>query len=368
MAITTASNQLFSRDKDEIFSGWGHILGHLREVNERSIEVSVKNLTAVADDNKVYAHTQGSDAEFVTEMNEWSFSQVCKLTGARGAKSTLNRLDAQTSSDAINQLLKQTGENLRKRVNLIHLPAGGGHPHTRAFYSDRYERVSDLEVFTHFHTNAEQFGYEPAGLFAGKRGGLPPVNPEASGLYRGQQSSFGFICNEAGKIDIGDSSLYHAVMFGNSEVGKETLWFQDVLYDFICGNHMIWSPARLRTVKHKHTGDVRDVLQKATHMFRDVDAERYERREKTAIMYNKAIRTQFADTRKHVQEKLANYLTIKDSKLAGEYLEHPAAYPSNPTSVWGVASAITLASQTKTFPDQRRAMDVVGGKLLAQLG
>ena len=369
LALTTASRQLFTRSNDEVFHNWNHILTHLRHISDRSVEVGHHNITAIADENKVYALLDGVDAEYTTGMNDWSFTQLTKQTGVRGAKGTLNSVEPQTSADAINQLLQKTKGNLNKGVALIHLPEmqDPDIPTTRAFYSNRYERVSDLEVFSHFHSLSEQFGYEPAGVFAGKRGGLPPVNPEASGLYRGDRSSFGFVCNEQGKIDIDNSSLYHAVMWGNSEVGRETLWFQDVLYDFICGNHMIWGPKRVRKVKHKHTGNVRDVLRKSTTMFQEVDLERDERREAVATIHNTAIRTQFANTRELIQSKLATHMTKKDASGVLPFLDHPSAYPKNPTSYWGVSSAITLYSQTKDFTDERLALDTVAGNMVQSL-
>lgn len=368
--LQAGSKQLFNRGEDEIFSGWDHILTHLRTVADRTVEVKVDKVSALSDGSKVYAHMDGPEAEFTTEMNDWSFTQMTKITGVRGAKGTLNSLSADTCALSINELLEKTRGNLNKRVANIYLPSMGeeGNPKAQAFYSPRYERVSDLEVFTHFHSLSEQFGYEPAGVFAGKRGGLPPVRPEASGLCRGDRSSFGFVCNERGKIDIDNSSLYHAVMWGNSEVGKETLWFQDVLYDFICGNHMIWGPKRHRKVKHKHTGNVRDVLQKATLMYQEVDAEREERRERIAAMHQAATRQQFATKRELIASKLANYMTKKDASGVLPFLDHPAAYPKNPTSVWGVTSSITLYSQTKQFTDERLALDRIAGDMIQNLG
>jgi hypothetical protein len=373
-AITTASKQLFTRTDDEVFAGWGDILPHLREQNERTIEIPLNRITAVAYGGDLNASFLGAapggdngSQEYHTEMTDWSFASLTKFTGVRGAYGTLNALSAQTSADALNELLEKGDARHRERVALVHLPQEGN-PTTRAFYSPMYERVSDLEVFQHFHTLSEQFGYEPAGEFAGKRGGLSPVRPEASGLYRGDRDSFGFIANERGKIDIDNSSLYHAVMWGQSEVGFKTLWFMHCLYNFICGNHMIWGPKRVRTVKHKHTGGVRSVLRQATSMFEDMDRERNESRIKTEEMFAKASTTQFAATRELIEKKLQTHkLTKKDAALSRSYLDHPSAYPKNPTSVWGVVQAVTLASQEKKFMDQKRAMDEVAGKLLSQL-
>ena len=85
-------------------------------------------------------------------------------------------------------------------------------------------------------------------------------------------------------------------------------------------------------------------------------------------MFSKASTTQFADTRELIEKKLQTHkLKKKDAILAGSYLEHPSAYPKNPTSVWGVAQAITLASQEKGLMDEKRAMDRVAGNLLSQL-
>ena len=364
--LRTANRQLFSRPADETFGGWHSVLDHLRERDRRTAERPHTSLTASNDDENVYlTGTAGSNGTGAMDrparMTNWSFLQLCRK--AAGSADTINRLSPATAATALNELLSGTDTSGVANVLQTH----AGEDEIRALYSAKYERVSDHDVFKFFHAQAEQYGYEPAGTFAGKRGGLPPVRPEASGLYAGDSDSFGIIANEAGKIEIDNSTLYHAVMFSNSEVGKRTLEVTDCLYNFICGNHQLWGATRVRTIRHRHVRSVRDVLDRAKcEIFEMADAERQEHREAIAQTYQTAIRRQFATTTERAKDRLKAYMKKKDAVGALGFLSHEAAYPRNPLSAWGVGQAITLDSQTLPNQDLRLKLDAAAGKIIQE--
>lgn len=359
-ALTTASRQLFSRPADETFSGWNHILDALRERDANTRERPYTMMTATSDAERIYMTCIDDNAARTTaQLTDWSFRQMCAQIN--GSQRTLNRLTPATAATAINELmtprsgvaniLQQNGSQLMDKI--------------RGLYSDQYERVSDFDVFKFFHTLAEQYGYEPAGNFAGKRGGQAPIRPEASGLNSGDTSSFGIIANEEGKIEIDDSTLYHAVMFGNSEVGNKALWVTDCLYNFICGNHQLWGAERVRTIRHRHVGTVREVLEKSKREFFQVtDQERQQHREKIAATYEAATRRQFATSSKAAMKRLQSYIPKSHAVGALAFAGHAGAYPKNPFSDWGIGQAITLYSQTLPNQDTRLGLDTAAGKII----
>ena len=365
--LTTASRQLFSRPDDETFSGWSDILDTLRTRNEQTEERPYTSLGAVNFADRVYLScADGATQTNIAQLTDWSFSQLCRQISVTSG--TINRLSSATAATAINELMPAGMSGVANVMRPQRRPLDDGiiqHDQIRGLYSRRYERVADYDVFKFFHALSEQYGYEPAGNFAGKRGGMAPIRPEASGLYAGASDSFGIIANEEGKIDIDNSTLYHAVMFGNSEVGKKPLWVTDCLYNFICGNHQLWGATRVREIRHRHIGSVRDVLQESKREFFEVtDQERHEHREKIAQTYQAATRRQFAHTRERAQERLKAYMPKKNALGALEFLDHAAAYPKNPLSDWGVGQAITLYSQTLPNQDSRHRLDTAAGKII----
>ena len=354
MTLTTASTQLFTRPADETFSGWNDILTALRQREENTSEIGYSHLKASAADQRVYLNLNNTQT---TTMSNWSFRQLCGQVGASAR--TINALTAETAATALNELMARAG-NQNGVANVL------DNSTVRGLYSRHYRRISDLNVFRFFHTLSEQYGYEPAGNFAGKRGGMAPIRPEASGLYSGCEDSFGIIANEEGKIEIDGTELYHAVMFGNSEVGKKSLWVTDCLYNFICGNHQIWGAQRVRTIAHRHIGtSVTEVLEKARkQFFEKTDAERREWREGVAATYQAAVKTPFADSTEKATKRLQSYIPKSHAVGALKMADHPAAYPKSPLSHWGIGQAVTLYSQTLATQDTRHSLDVAAGKII----
>ena len=126
--ITKASQSLFGRPDDEVFSGWGDILTHLREEQKRTIEVPLDHLSATSRDGSLLASFSKDGNSYLTEMTDWSFGCVAKFTGVRGAYGTLNSLTPQTSATAINELLGRNSASRRDRVSLVYLSSLGMNP------------------------------------------------------------------------------------------------------------------------------------------------------------------------------------------------------------------------------------------------
>jgi len=358
-----ASHQLFSRPDDECFRDWTHLFEHLnhQEANTQEIR-EVSSLRSAPVDGSLELMFECPAFNGMAKLNDWTFKQLCGMTGVRGVSAAINALSPNTASLALNELLDRA--EIPKRTLLV--DDNGLEVTARAIYSGKYERVSDYDVFRSMYRLSNQYGYEPAGNFCGKRGGLSPVRPEASGLYAGSEDSFGFIANEEGSIDIDNSTLYHMFMFGNSEVTKSTFWFSEAYYSFICGNHNIYGITNMRHGKKKHIGDVRSVFEDIKKAFQRTDEERNEIRDSVYKTHQVAIRRQFADTLIRTEERLRDYLTHKDARSVLPWIDHPNAYPKNPLSYFGVAQAVTLASQTKNTVDDRMKMDRVAGEIVAQ--
>jgi len=365
--ITVGMKQLMTRDSDEYCIDMDHMVDRLQDREDNTQVVGVGDLTIRDGWNIANGESLCMDTPVGTAfLNHTSLSQVCGMAG--GGMNVINRLSAETASLALNELLTDNGAKSKNySINVMNNPSSN-HRSIRSFYSPRYERVPDVEVAKHFRSLANNYGYEPAGTFAGKRGGLPPIKPECTGLYVGERDIFGFLANERDPVETReDSALYSAIIFGNSECKTSTIYWQHVYYEFICGNHQLWNVGYKNESKRKHVGNPLEVLHLATEAFQKSEADQIAQRDKVYMAVKASQRQAFSDSIKNTRKKLDDYFTKSHADGVMEFLDHPRAYPKNPLSIYGVGQAVTLYSQTHRNADERLAIDRIGGKILSSV-
>lgn len=363
--ITVGMKQLITRDSDEYCIDMDHMVDRLQKREDNTYickvgKVDIHDGWNIDNGESLFMSTSAGTAF----LNHTSLSQVCGMAG--GGMSVINRLSAETASLALNELLMENGAN--KKDYSVNVMDKGAYKSIRSFYSPRYERVPDVDVAKHFRSLANNYGYEPAGTFAGKRGGLPPIKPECTGLYVGERDIFGFLANEQAPVEIdGESALYSAVIFGNSECKTSTLYFHHCYYSYICGNMILWGVEYSNESRRKHIGTPRDVLHSATEAFQKAEADQISTRDRVYGLVKKAQRTMFADSIKNAQEKLEKYMNKKQASNVLEYIDHPRAFPVSPLSYYGVSSAITLYSQTNRNADDMMSLNRISGNVMSSM-
>jgi hypothetical protein len=269
--ITVGMKQLITRDSDEYCIDMDHMVDRLQKREDNTHickvgEVDIHDGWNIDNGESLFMNTSVGMAF----LNHTSLSQVCGMAG--GGMNVINRLYAETASLALNELLTDSGAN--KKDYSVNVMDKGAYYSIRSFYSPRYERVPDVEVAKHFRSLANNYGYEPAGTFAGKRGGLPPIKEDCTGLYVGERDIFGFLANERDPVETReDSALYSAIIFGNSECKTSTIYWQHVYYEFICGNHQLWNVGYTNESRRKHVGNPMEVLHLATEAFQKSEAD-----------------------------------------------------------------------------------------------
>ena len=363
--ITVGMKQLMTRDSDEYCIDMDHMVDRLQEREDNTYickvgDIDIHDGWNIDNGESLFMSTSVGTAF----LNHTSLSQVCGMAG--GGMNVINRLSAETASLALNELLRESGAN--KKGYSVNVMDKGAYKSIRSFYSPRYERVPDVEVAKHFRSLANNYGYEPAGTFAGKRGGLAPIKEDCTGLYVGERDIFGFLANERDPVEIdGGSALYSAMIFGNSECKTSTLFFLHCYYSYICGNMILWNVGYTNESKKKHIGTPRDVLIGATEAFQKAEADQISTRDKVYGLVKTAQRTMFANSIKNAKEKLEKYMNKKQASNVLEFIEHPRAYPVSPLSYYGIGSAITLYSQTYSNANEMMGLNRISGKLMSSV-
>ena len=356
-ALQIGMKQLFSRSDDEMFATPEALLDYLghRESITREIPIHSMYVEKYNDDDNL-AFIVNGDEELV--LNDHSFGQVCRL--AKAPKDYLNRLSPELAARNLNHGLTLRGE----KNGIVSNTAGNL---TRAIYSSKYERMSDLTVAKEILETAIPLGYKPAGTFAGTRGGMPAINDLATGLYAGEHDLFLFLANEELPFVIDGEEFFHTVIVWNGETTMRQTGGLTSLYRFICGNHQIWGSRDTVQVQARHIGNgPRQVLDAMKRVIEGYSKYRAQVEEKFRLEHFIARNKPFADTREEVQKKLETYLNRKQSASVLPFIDSELAYPKNPHSIYGVAQGLTLYAQTMNNANARNAIEIQAGDLVAR--
>lgn len=350
MEIFDAHKQWASRSADETYHSLETLLAAAKKKRDisRECERPWDSLQVYSRGKAISLASEHGEAD----LNHYSFGQLCITVGAPA--DYLRSLPAEKAADCLNYGLQHS---LAQKVNKANvLLALSDRPTVRAITTSRYDRLWDCDVVSRCLPLTEQ-GWT-----------LPPLsrpNPQGvqtRGLYLTDRECFVFMVSDKCRTFNG---LSRGFFLSNSEVGAGALTLTCFLYDYICGNHIVWGASEIKRARFVHRGnkiegrlaglvgesskllsapmaDTDATIRKAIEFSLGTDAETV-----TDWMYAKRLTTR--------QDAEAAYA------LAEVYeAEHKAA----PTSAWGMVSGLTRLSQSRPYASDRLALDAQASKIL----
>lgn len=364
--ITTASSQYAQRPADERYASLGTLIQAAEHDRDHSAErtYNLRDLRAVAVD-AAQPTVQLESPKGRAAFTHWSFGQLSRTLGAPAAY--LRSLPPAIAADAINYGLRDAAHTEGKRANLL-IKANGGTPIVRAATSDTYGRVWDAELYG---VLGRYFGDETKSS-QGDWQSPPTWSGEAAGSYRGDRDSFviridggSIVGDPRGFGGGGNGRLNRGILVRNSEVGHCSITLECILFDFICGNHILWGAVIDRTFRRRHVGS--NITQKTIGEILQI-ARRYNAR--SASEDERIIKTlatsEIAHTREAVIDELKKLGYSKDDATqAYDTCEREDA-SLNPRSYWGVAAGTTRISQASGYQDDRLELDQLAAAVLAK--
>jgi hypothetical protein len=223
--LTRASQELFRRSPDECFPSLSVLSQHCLWQKEQAAEVwqppRAINTTAVGGGTLMLAH---GDSPERYRLNDWSFSQLCRLAGV--AKETVNRLSPDTAARVF-------GETLPRGNKPLQLFTQGDQ--LRSIHAASYTRLFNAELLAVIQEFATDFEPPPKG-FNG-----------ATGLYGGEQDMFCFLIDPLGWTEIGGEAFAPGFFVWNSEVGSRAVGIETFWYQQVCCNHIVWDAVAFET-------------------------------------------------------------------------------------------------------------------------
>jgi hypothetical protein len=335
--LTRAHHELFRRPPDERFASLRELQEHCQQERQFSSDCwhLPQSLDPRAAEDRVTVRL-GDDGAFL--MNDWSFSQLCRLSGV--TKGTLNRLSPETTSLALQETLPTSDKPFQflatgKTVRSMH-----GVVYTRLWNADL------LDVVSEFATN-----FQPPPAAAGG----------ATGLYCGEQDMFAFLIDPAGWAEINGEAFAPGFFVWNSEVGRRSLGIQTFWFQAICQNHIVWDAVDVVEFSRKHTRNVHDGLGEIRRIIEVLVEKRDARRDSFVRVLTKAMHETLGADAESVAKELGRHGIPRN--LGQQAIE--IARQQGRFTIFALVDALTKLTQKNIYVGDRTEVDAKVAGLLA---
>lgn len=361
MQLFQAHNQWATRPPDEQFNSVQSLYDQTRIYAATAHErdgVDYSTLRAEAVGSAVMLTGKGDQPAILTH---WAFGQLSARANAPAAY--LRELPATLAVQNINYGLKnrrQSGDLREDKANLL-VHVHGQHMLCRSLTSNQYERIWNWEVAERMLDLVNE-GWEPA------RPDSDPTGPAA--LYASDHDMFGFLrfphvtIQQPVKSRHAESApMYRGIIYGNSEVGGGSLYAMSFLYNYMCGNHIIWGASGVVEFRAKHVGSIRERTQAWAAQIKQY-AESSASQDES--MVRRAAGIVLAKTKQELLDMLFGKRSLGLSRKVIE-ASYDACLPEedgSPLTAWGWVAGATRHSQTIRYQDERMKVDRAAAKVL----
>ncbi len=290
----------------------------------------------------------------------FSFGQLAQLVGAPAKY--LRDLPSQLSADCLNYgFLRRDVEDVG--VLVYHDEATNTHQLSAAT-GPNYGRVWDVDVIDRL---IKMFGDGVTGDFKvpGEWGKDVEVTQQNTTLYASDRDMFVFLADEKNRIEVpnrrnGESgALARGIFTWNSEVGDKTLGLGTFLFDYVCGNRIVWGAQRYQEIRIRHTASAPDRLMEevapAIEAYAKGDMADIDEAVKAAKQ-----RRMDAD----VAEFLAKRTSFSRTKIAAMIAAHDADEGRPMETIWDAVTGITAYARGIQQQDARVEVEREAGNIL----
>jgi hypothetical protein len=335
--LDRANKELFMRTPDEYFESLAALSEHCASRKERSLDrwQPPGQLAARPAGENGLLLWAGNDGAYL--MNDWSFSQLCKLAGV--GKETVNRLSPDTAA-------KVLVETLPRGSKPVQLFTEG--ENLRSLHGTSYTRLYDADLVAMLQEFAVDFE-PPQKAFNG-----------ATGLYSGEQDLFAFLIDPHGWTEIEGEPFAPGFFIWNSEVGRRSIGIETFWFQAVCQNHLVWDAVEVSEFSRKHTANVYESLRDLRRIIEGLVAKRDERKDGFAKVIAKAMKTRLGDDADEVQKVLAEHgIPRSAARQALEIAERQGRF-----TIFSLVDALTRLARELKNAGERSDADSRAAKLL----
>lgn len=237
--------QWLSRPPDERFPDLATLHAFTKGRRENSSE-EIRNLNhvhlAVTPDGAIAMNGETPPAY----LTNWAFTQLATAVSApaKYLRSLPPDMAKNCLSYGLGLAVGRCKVMMRSRV---FSPASCEQLMTAAFTGPTYGRIWDSDVVESLQQAVEGTGWH-----------VPPARPnygsENAGLYASDRDMFAFFVNDENPVEIGNAKLGRGFFIWNSETGAATFGLTTFLYNYVCGNHIVWEAEQVKELRivHRH--------------------------------------------------------------------------------------------------------------------
>ena len=235
--LCDAHRQWCTRPPDERFADLDSLLAFTQRAKAASTE-STRNL------HEIHLEVTDQDgivlngSEHPAMLNNWSFGQLSTAVGAPAKY--LRTLPP----DTVVECLRHGLGNRNADAKFLYRD-GDDHRSVAALTGPKYGRIWDADVVAALRDAVAGTGWR-----------VPPARTngqsEDAGLYASDRDMFAFFVNDENPIEVGNARLGRGFLCWNSETGSCTFGLTTFLYNYVCGNHIVWGAEEVREIKIVH--------------------------------------------------------------------------------------------------------------------
>ncbi len=170
-----------------------------------------------------------------------AFGQLCSSVGAPAKY--LRTLPPEIVLDCLDYSLRNSPKDCKI---LVREPESIGHSRwASAFTGPTYGRIWDADVVENLIESVRGSSWH-----------VPPARgineSDNSGLYASDRDMFVFLINDEQPIEVENARLGRGFFCWNSETGAATFGLTTFLYNYICGNHIVWGAEQVEGIRIVH--------------------------------------------------------------------------------------------------------------------
>lgn len=361
MELMQAHTQWANRPADERFVSLLAMNEKFQSQRKLSRELVVANrrLTAMPDQDNQGLVLQGPGGAMAAPSN-WAFGQLCGL--AEAPAGYMRSLPSPIVADCLNW-----GLQYKRSVEEVGvLLYKNGEVECRALTGPKYGRVWNGDICQGLVNRFGNGVSDCEWRVPGEWGKAVPVTADNTTLFAGDRDMFVFLCDEQNQIEIPDrrngqsGSMARGFFVWNSEVGARTLGIATFLFDFVCGNRIVWGAKQYKQVTIRHTSGapvrfleevlpaLKDMSSSGTRGIVELIAKAKEAR------LDKAGDSASEWLAKRFGKRLAACMDQAHGEEEGKPIE----------TLWDASVGLTAFARSKIWQDERVDLEREAGKLL----
>lgn len=288
-------------------------------------------------------------------LTHWAFGQLASAVGAPARY--LRTLPPEMARDCLSHGLQRSTERCKLLLRTHHPYANGSGEEqlAAAFTGPTYGRIWDADVVASLAEAVEGTGWH-----------VPPAHPsrgsECAGLYASDRDVFAFLVHDERPVEVGNAKLGRGFFLWNSETGAATFGLTTFLYNFVCGNHIVWGAEQVRELRivHRHKAPDRFTRDALPILNRFVESRALTDSVTEAVARAMGIRIGGACD--EVLTWFAGRPFSRNEVIAGYQAGLNAG--DDVSSLWGMIQGLTAAARTLPHTDARVDLERRAGALL----